>query len=508
MNNNMLKMIFVNDLVIEKIKLFVNLILYTGYIPKTLNTSIIIPIIKDKSMNQFDKNNYRPISVSNVLAQILEKVILVNCPIINNSSTVQFGFKNLMSTIHPLFLLKEAIHKYKLEEKPLYIASLDSEKAYDSVWRDGMFFKLIDVITNQFWHIARAYYNQSTGYFKIDGIVDKKVIKINRGVKQGGVLSPQLFNFFINELLEILKNSGMGIRCGNTNLPIMGYCDDTQLLANLICELQRMIDICVDYSKKWLMKYNIKKSMIMNIGYQMIKNEDIKIKINDRVLPVVSECKYLGLKITEKNEDDNYLVEKFRNIQRCVYSLNSYGLKPTGVNPRVKSFIYNTYCQPVGSYGIGLINVKKKTINQVNIVQNNLIRYMLDIPYKSHISNLLRVLKIVDVETLIDINKCTIIKLLHRDKLSKDILIDNINAKNEDWWLYRDIKKISEQLGIEIERVCYYPDITRKMILEKYYEANQIENEIREEMDQLLKDYSFKNKKKLKDLVKITWSDE
>jgi hypothetical protein len=38
--------------------------------------------------------------------------------------------------------------------------------------------------------------------------------------------------------------------------------------------------------------------------------------------------------------------------------------------------------------------------------------------------------------------------------------------------------------------------------------ANQIENEIREEMDQLLKDYSFKNKKKLKDLVKITWSDE
>jgi hypothetical protein len=47
MNNNMLKMIFVNDLVAEKIKLFVNLILHSGYIPKTLNTSIFIPIIKD-----------------------------------------------------------------------------------------------------------------------------------------------------------------------------------------------------------------------------------------------------------------------------------------------------------------------------------------------------------------------------------------------------------------------------------------------------------------------------
>jgi len=87
--------------------------------------------------------------------------------------------------------------------------------------------------------ISRSYHNQSIGYFKINGIIDNKVIKIERGVKQGGVLSPQLFNFFINELLVILKNSGMGIRCGESYLPIMGYCDDTQLLANLISELQR-----------------------------------------------------------------------------------------------------------------------------------------------------------------------------------------------------------------------------------------------------------------------------
>jgi len=133
---------------------------------------------------------------------------------------------------------------------------------------------------------------------------------------------------------------------------------------------------------------------------------------------------------------------------------------------------------------------------------------MIDIPFKSHISKLLRVLKIVDVETLIDLNKCTVIKLLHRDKLRKDILIDNINMKNEVWWLYKDIKRISEYLDIEIERVCYYPDITRKMILEKYYKANLIEEEIREEIENLIKDYSFKTKKKVKDLVKITWIDE
>ena len=120
---------------------------------------------------------------------------------------------------------------------------------------------------------------------------------------------------------------------------------------------------------------------------------------------------------------------------------------------------------------------------------------MLDIPYKSHVRYLLRVTKIIDIETLIDLNKCTVIKLLHRNQLTKNILIDNITAKREEWWLYKDIKRISEQLNIDIERVCYYPDIIRKMLLERYYEGNAVEMEIREEIEMLLKDYSFKNKK-------------
>ena len=50
-------------------------------------------------------------------------------------------------------MLKEIINKYSEEKMPLYIASLDSEKAYDSIWRDGLFFKLIGIIDHQFWVI-------------------------------------------------------------------------------------------------------------------------------------------------------------------------------------------------------------------------------------------------------------------------------------------------------------------------------------------------------------------
>jgi hypothetical protein len=83
------------------------------------------------------------------------------------------------------------------------------------------------------------------------------------------------------------------------------------------------------------MKYNVNKSMVMNAGYKVVKNEKIKIKKDDISVPLVDECKYLGLKIREDNEDDNFLMDKFRNIQKCAYSLNSYGLKPIGVNPEI-----------------------------------------------------------------------------------------------------------------------------------------------------------------------------
>jgi hypothetical protein len=67
---------------IHKIKTLINAILCSGRNSKGLNRSIIVPI------------NYRPISVLNVIAQILEKVILINCQVFKSISSMQFGFKN------------------------------------------------------------------------------------------------------------------------------------------------------------------------------------------------------------------------------------------------------------------------------------------------------------------------------------------------------------------------------------------------------------------------------
>jgi hypothetical protein len=54
--------------------------------------------------------------------------------------------------------------------------------------------------------------------------------------------------------------------------------------------------------------FNVKKSMIMNIGHKIINNKDIETKKNERDFPVIDECKYLGFLISEDNEDDKYVM--------------------------------------------------------------------------------------------------------------------------------------------------------------------------------------------------------
>ena len=505
LSNNMIKNVG-SELIINKIKTLINAILYSGLIPKHFNRSVIIPIIKDKQKKKFDVNNYRPISVSNVFAQLLEKIILMNCPILKESSDRQYGFKEALSTYQPLFIIKEIIDKYRSQKSPLYIASLDAAKAYDSVWRDGIFYKLKNILHSQFWLVLKVYYSNSDGIFKINNkLIEESLIKITRGVKQGGILSPQLFNFYINELIEAVNKMGVGCSIDDSRISMMGYCDDLLAMSTTIHQLNKITTMCFEFGKKWLIKFNAEKSVIMNCGSKLYSDDQIVVTMGNSRMPVVEVNKYLGIKIDNLNSDDVQVVEKFKKVQNCFYSLGSFGIKPPGLNPRVKAFLYNSYCQPVGTYALGLMQIKNKTINQLNIMQNNMLRFALGIPFKTHITMLMKCLKILDIKTIYYINKCTTIKLLHRDSFTKNILVKNIRGNNVNWWLFKDIKEICELLQVDVTFVCYYPDKTRECLIENYLKINENEIEINNKINFYLNDYTYKNKKDLIKLINMTF---
>ena len=79
--------------------------------------------------------------------------------------------------------------------------SLNAEKAFDKVWRAGLFHNLkeknIDLDTLK---ILKNYYDVSQGMIKLNENIPNR-LNINCGLKQGGILSPFLLNFFFNDLI-------------------------------------------------------------------------------------------------------------------------------------------------------------------------------------------------------------------------------------------------------------------------------------------------------------------
>ena len=74
------------------------------------------------------------------------------------------------------------------------------------------------------------YYKTSKGRVKVDNQISKE-FKIQEGVKQGGILSPYLFNYFMKELLNENDLNRYGATIDRFNVGLISYCDDLIILS-------------------------------------------------------------------------------------------------------------------------------------------------------------------------------------------------------------------------------------------------------------------------------------
>ena len=147
-----------------------NSIVKYGLKLKNMNISTITPIPK-KNVNSVNPDDYRPISVSTTYCLLYESLILDKIERIFNFNKNQFGYRMATSCKHASFVINETRHYMVSGGSPCYIINLDMKKAFDKLWRDGLFYKLIDKIDNIYWRAIVNYYANSSGKVKINGVL-------------------------------------------------------------------------------------------------------------------------------------------------------------------------------------------------------------------------------------------------------------------------------------------------------------------------------------------------
>ena len=247
-------------LYITSLAILFNNCLNLAYFPQKWKTAKVI-IIKKKGKESSNPASYRPISllpnISKIFETVLNSALREHCETNNIIPEHQFGFKHGHSTIHALSKFTADLCWFRNAGDCIGACLVDLEKAFDTVWLDGLFFKLLE---KKFpTHLIKILWNSlhNKQFLVADGdLVSTKAFSIENGLQQGTVNSPILFNIFMSDLLHLFDlNSG-----GNCHA--LAFADNLLIYINdkypsiIQKQLQNLFNKIADFFHTWKLKIN------------------------------------------------------------------------------------------------------------------------------------------------------------------------------------------------------------------------------------------------------------
>ncbi|CAF1095476.1 unnamed protein product [Brachionus calyciflorus] len=344
-----------------------------GYLPNDFNRSLVTPIPKKGPLN--GPSDFRPISVSSAFSIIFESFLLSKMDCFNDLNPNQFGYKKNSSCKQAHFIVNETINYYRHGGSKFHLVSLDATKAFDRLWRDGLFFKLIVKIPKDLWRILFLYCKNSKIKIKFIGKISESA-STYEGVKQGGVLSPYLFNFFIDNLITNCFEKNIGAKIDKTLVSIIAYCDDIILMAPSFNHCQCLLSECAEFGKTWKLEFNAAKSVAISF-YKTRVAFDSRFILNGNIIPNVSGLIYLGLPVGSYEFINEFLEKKWKSVEKSLYCLYDLGCKPKMMSPNLVSFLYKTYCQSIFQYVLDNIYMSETKLKEFDTRQNLLIKQVI-----------------------------------------------------------------------------------------------------------------------------------
>ena len=372
------------DFAIDQLTSLFQQIYQSGNIIDEMCDSVFVALPKVEGTLECSK--HRTLSIMSQITKILLRIILkrIRTKLRTQISDQQFGFVPGKGTSNALFALRVLTENVLEVQKDIFVCFVDYEKAFDKVKHANLFNMLNEAgIDGKDMRLMRNLYWKQKATVRV-GDEESPSLEIRRGVRQGCVLSPELFNLYSEVIMRDLLEMD-GIKAGGRNINNIRYADDTVLITDSEEKLQDLVPALVRASGEHGLKLNVSKTKVMVIS-KADNDISANVEVGGVVLEQVQRYKYLGSVVTK----DGRSVEEIKT--RIAIAKNAFNKVKHIVTNRsisislrrrfIKSYVWSTML-----YGCEAWTINKDMEKRIEAAEMWFFRRMLKISWTDRVSN-------------------------------------------------------------------------------------------------------------------------
>lgn len=356
----------------------------TGLWPEDWSTSVLLPLHKKGPVTDCD--NYRLIALISHTSKIMLYILQARLQafLLHQIAPEQAGFVKGRGTREQILNARQLIEKAREYYVPMYLCFVDYEKAFDNVRWPKLWTSLKELgVPPHLTTLVKNLYEASQAVVKIDNTLSEKC-RIRKGVRQGCVLSPLLYNIYSELVMRrTLENWNGGVKIGGRRFSNLRFADDTLLIACSAEELLEFIRRLEEVSREYGLKINAKKTKVMIVDRN---NENQRQPRKTGNFDVVDKFVYLGSMLHSSGSCEFEIRRRIEIARSAMIKLAKIW-KDRNITRNTKISLVNALVFPVFSYGSETWVIRSNDRKRIDAFEMWTWRRMLRIPWTARRTN-------------------------------------------------------------------------------------------------------------------------
>jgi len=372
------------DMGIDKLASIMNKTYDTGEIPDALSRSIFIALPKRAGATECEL--HRTISLMSHITKLMLRILMrrIRRNIHEEISDVQCGFMKGKGTTNAISIIRNLCERSIEVQHDLYLCFIDYSKAFDKVQHETLFSILdqLDIDGKTLRWIRNLYWEQ-TAAVRVDNELSEWM-NIKRGVRQGCVLSPDLFSLYSEMILRKIEDIP-GILVNGHNINNIRYADDTVLISDTEAGLQRLLDEIIIESERFGLFLNTKKTYTMTVS-KKVEPPVCEITAKGDHIKQTENFNYLGSVLTSDGRSDQEIKKRIA-IAKDAFNKKKTIFTNARLSMTTKLRILRCYIWSILLYGCETWTISNNMQKKLQAAEMWFYRRMLKISWEERVTN-------------------------------------------------------------------------------------------------------------------------